>query len=250
MADFDKITAFAFKWEGGYSAYDNDAPSWCPAKGTPGAKLIGTNRGISAQAYKAFYGKCPTIEEMKALTEAQAKMIYKKLFWDRIQGDKIKNNSVAQMMFQFIIGSGPGQLSDLKAIANATAGKKLFIENDQNFTVAQAEEINNLNQKKYWDNLKAWRHAYFIRICEYNPSLKMYLKGWQNRLNSFVFESSGIDKKKVLMIAGGSVLLLILVFSYFKQVTWKQKILAAISIGVIIYFGLKIYNAYKDNAFK
>src|SRR6478752_8502701 len=104
MADFENIVSVSFKWEGGYSAYSNDSASWC------GGQLIGTNRGISAVAYKGFYGVCPTVDQLKALTAEQAKAIYKKLFWDKLQLDKIKNDSVAQIMFQYIIGSGSSQI--------------------------------------------------------------------------------------------------------------------------------------------
>jgi len=243
MANFEKIVQISFNWEGGYSAYSNDSASWCDNK------LIGTNRGISAIAYKGYYGYCPTVAQLKALTEDQAKAIYKKLFWDKLQLDHVKNDSVAQMMFQYIIGSGASQISDLKAIANDTAGQKLFIENDVPFTVDQAEEINGLNQHKYFDNLQQWRLAFFDRLVASNPSLKMYLQGWRNRTLSYHYEGSiGIDK--LLLISGAITVLIFLALLKSKKLTMTQKIALSLSAGVITYTGVKIYDNYKNNNFK
>lgn len=243
MADFEKIVATSFKWEGGYSAYSNDSASYCDGQ------LIGTNRGISAIAYKGFYGHCPTVAQLQALTVDQAKMIYKKLFWDKLQLDHVKNDSVAQMMFQYIIGSGASQISDLKAIANKTAGKHLFDENDTPFTIAQAEKINTLNQKKYFENLQQWRLEYFDRIIAANPSLAMYRDGWRNRTLSYHYEGSiGIDK--LLVISGGAALVTFGLLMTTNKVTMTQRILAAVSIGVIIYAGAKVYDNYQNNNYK
>lgn len=72
MADFNSIASKTFKFEGRYQNYTTDTANYC------NGNLIGTNHGISAIGYKGFYGKCPTVDQMKALTIAQAKMIYKK----------------------------------------------------------------------------------------------------------------------------------------------------------------------------
>lgn len=243
MANFEKIVQISFNWEGGYSAYSNDTASWCDNK------LIGTNRGISAIAYKGYYGYCPSVAQLKALTEDQAKAIYKKLFWDKLQLDYVKNDSVAQMMFQYIIGSGASQISDLKAIANDTAGHELFKENDTPFTIDQAKDINGLNQKRYFENLQQWRLDFFDRLVASNPSLKMYLQGWRNRTLSYHYEGSiGIDK--LLMISTGVTILIFFALMRSKKLTIGQKVALALSAGVITYTGVKIYDKVKNNNFK
>jgi lysozyme family protein len=187
MANFDPIFNLTLKHEGGFQQLPNDSANYV------NGKLIGTNKGISAIGYYDFYKKIPTVEQMKNLTFDQAKAIYKKNYWDKINGDKINNQSVAELMFQFIIGSGASQLSDLKDIANKIAGKKLLASVDKTFTDAEAQIINSLPADKYWAALKAWRHAFFIRLVNAKPKLKQFLKGWQNRLNSYVFRPSSKD---------------------------------------------------------
>lgn len=181
MAEFKPIFLTTLKKEGGFQKFDNDSANYV------NKVLIGTNRGISAIAYYEYYKKIPTEQDLKSLTEAQAEQIFKKNYWNKINGDKIKNQSVAQLMFQYIIGSGASQLSDLKDIANMVLGKKLIASIDKTFTDSEIDIINSLNQKVYWEALKSWRHAFFISLTTKQPKKKEFLKGWQNRLNSYTF---------------------------------------------------------------
>ena len=188
MADFKPIFENTLKKEGGFQKFSDDSANYV------NGVLIGTNRGISAQAYYTFYGRVPTEADMKALSQDQAYQIFKKNYWNKINGDKIKNQSVAAMMFQFIIGSGASQLSDLKDIANKVNGKDVLSSNDTPFTDSQIEFINGLNQLKYWEALKKWRHEFYIKLVAKKPGLKKFLNGWQSRLNSYVFkDDSGIQ---------------------------------------------------------
>lgn len=187
MAQFDPVFNLTLKHEGGFQQFPNDSANYV------NGKLIGTNRGISAIAYYSHYKKVPTVQDMKNLTVEQAKAIYKRNYWDKINGDKINNQSVAELMFQFIIGSGASQLSDLKNIANIIAGKKVMAEIDKTFTDAEAAIINSLPAVKYWAALKAWRHSFFIRLVKAKPKLQQFLKGWQKRLDSYVFKPSPQD---------------------------------------------------------
>lgn len=213
-APFEPVFENTLKKEGGFQSFPEDTANYC------GGQLIGTKYGISAIGYKGFHGVCPTQEQIKALTQNDAFKIFKRKYWDRINGDKINNASVAAMMFQYIIGSGASQLSDIKAIANATAGKKLIAEVDTDITNEEAKIINSLPQRKFWDNLVSWRKEFYTRLVKKQPEKAKFLQGWLNRLNSYKFEDTGSGnlvgtllpktkkKRKILLIAGGSLLLL------------------------------------------
>ncbi len=203
MAYFDPVYNLTLKHEGGFQQFPNDSANYV------NGKLIGTNKGISAEGYYAYYKKVPTVQDMKNLTFEQAKAIYKKNYWDKINGDKIKNQSVAELMFQFIIGSGASQLSDLKDIANVISGKKLILSIDRAFTDAEINIINALPSDKYWAALKAWRHAFFVRLVAKKPKLKQFLKGWQNRLDSYKFIPDAISENP--SATGGTLFFLILI---------------------------------------
>lgn len=201
MASFEKAIVNTFKAEGGFQAKKNDKANYV------NGKLIGTNRGISAQAYYTYYKRVPTVADMKALTVEQAKMIFKGNYWDKVAGDLIVNQSVAEMMFQYIIGSGASQLSDIKDRANEVAGKWVLLSNDHPISRMDAIFINDLDQAKLHANMKAWRFGHYNRVVaasiaawenEHGRKItekealtetkKEFLKGWQNRLNTHIFK--------------------------------------------------------------
>lgn len=212
MAEFKPIYDTTLKHEGGFQKFANDSANYV------NGVLIGTNHGISASAYATYYKRVPSEADMKALTQAQAFEIFKANYWQKVNGGKIANQSVAQMMFQYVIGSGAGQLSDLKDIANYVAGKKILASTDVSITDKEAELINGLDQQKYWDAMKAWRHAYYLRIVKANPKLAPFLKGWQKRLDSYVY--SGNSEKKSLIFNWKTwlaLLLLIAIYFFFLR---------------------------------
>ena len=110
MADFNTIWSRVLKDEGGYQTDTEDSGNYCENK------LIGTKYGIAAINYKAYYGYCPTIQQMKDLTEAQAKAIWKKTVWDNIQGDKIDSMGIASMILDAAGGGKSGYLHVRQAI--------------------------------------------------------------------------------------------------------------------------------------
>lgn len=178
MASFDKAIVNTFKAEGGFQQDEADNANYV------NGVLIGTNRGISAQGYYAFYKKIPTVSDIKNLSEIQAKAIFKGNYWDKVGGDNIKNQSVAEMMFQYIIGSGASQLSDIKDIANRTNGTDVLAENDFPITKYDCDFINSLDQHKFFNALWQWRLSFYDVIVARNPKKQKFLQGWKNRLNT------------------------------------------------------------------
>lgn len=181
MASFDKAIINTFKAEGGFQKDATDNANYV------NSVLIGTNRGISAQGYYGFYKKVPTVNDIKNLTVEQAKQIFKGNYWDKVCGDFIVNQSVAELMFQFVIGSGSSQISDIKDIANKVGGKSILILNDLPITKLDAAHINTLNQELFHARMKEWRFELYNRIIAKNPAKKKFLKGWQNRLNTHIY---------------------------------------------------------------
>lgn len=201
MAQFEEAIKNTFKAEGGFQAHVNDKANYV------NGVLIGTNRGISAQGYYEYFKKIPTVDDMKNLTVEQAKLIFKSNYWDKVAGDQIANQSVAELMFQFVIGAGSSQLSDIKDIANQTQGQVVLTSNDLPISKGDVAFINGLNQQSYHANLKAWRFHYYDLIVARSiaawelahkrkitekealtETKKEFLHGWQNRLNTHIFK--------------------------------------------------------------
>ena len=95
MASFEKASTVVAGVEGGYSTNINDKGNYLTNSDFEAKKnFIGTNWGISAPTLAAWRGKAVTKEDMKALTYPEALKIFKKNYWDAIDGDKIKDNSL------------------------------------------------------------------------------------------------------------------------------------------------------------
>lgn len=202
-ADFKQAVERVYKEEGGFQAQKADTGNFF------NGKLIGTKYGITPAAYHAFYKVEPTQDTIKNLTKSQASPIYKKNYWDKIRGDEIKNNSVADLMLNYVVNSGSGMITPIEKIANATAGKKIVSESLP-LTSQEVEAINKLNQKAFFDNLKKYRKDFYVNLVKKQPAKEVYLKGWLNRLNSYKFEpeSGGMSKKHLFLIGGALVVII------------------------------------------
>src|SRR6478609_3873494 len=96
MADFNEAIDIVLEHEGGYVDHPSD----------PGGA---TNRGITFNLFKQYaaeLGVPATKDSLKALTEIQAQSIYKKEFWDKMSGDKIKDQQLATQVFDFYVNAG------------------------------------------------------------------------------------------------------------------------------------------------
>lgn len=188
MANFNLFSPKLARYEGGYENYPNDSANF--VNGVD----IGTNHGISAQAYYHFYGVIPTVDDIKSITIDQANQIFKTNYWDKINGDRIQNQSVAELMMDFVEGSGYDQISVLKKIANDNGAFPSITENDNPITDDEADRINKINQELYFDALKTERIQFFNYLAQKNPvKYGEFLQGWLNRINKYVFVS---DVKK------------------------------------------------------
>lgn len=91
---FQKI----LKIEGGYQAMPDDNGNYC------GGQLIGTKYGVSAVAYSAWVGRCPSIEEMKNLTTDTAFQFYA-WYFDRYNLYPIQSQQFFELLANNTMGS-------------------------------------------------------------------------------------------------------------------------------------------------
>lgn len=180
--------------EGGYSINPNDTGNYFDRN------LIGSNLGVTGNAYYKYYNKKPTKDTIKNLKIVDVTPIYKYNYWDKIKGDLITNESLADLMMFIVVNSGVGMVKSLKTIANATAGKKLFAETTTPFTPNEIQLINSLPQSIYFDNIKMAREAFYRNLVKNKPSNAVFLNGWLKRLNSHKY--SGVKSSNNNLIIG------------------------------------------------
>lgn len=97
MSAFDLAVSAVLKHEGGYVDHPAD----------PGGA---TNRGVTLKVLEAYRGKPVTKDDVRALTEAEARAIYRHRYWMPIRGDDLPG-SVAYCVFDAAVNSGVSQAS-------------------------------------------------------------------------------------------------------------------------------------------
>lgn len=211
MADFKPVFEATKGFEGGFQNMASDTGNYCDGK------LIGTKYGIAATGFKGYFGRCPSVEEIKNLSVQTAYEIGKKNYWDAIQGDKINSQKLAHLIFDSVYGGSSGFLHIRQAL-NKIANKNITSETSKwGLTNNEISAINNLDSTKLFNQLYEIRKKFF----ETHSQASIYGKGWTNRLNSIFNQYSvkivEITKKYWLVLALGISALTVGIYLYKKK---------------------------------
>lgn len=208
MANFDPIFKKTEGWEGGYQNYPEDVANY-----TSSGKLVGTNRGISAISYEQYLGREPSEAEMRAITPEIAKKVYIKLFWNKIRGDEIKDQDVADIIFATYIGN-PAKSN--KIVQNALAGLQFNVNVKTPYSDEVIKAINRANPKKLFYAIKEEKRKFLESLRSKYPQ---FIRGWMRKLESFEYGG----KKKWVLIS--SVLIVLLSGGYIAyRKGWYKKL--------------------------
>lgn len=168
MADINKIIDHVFVLEGGWVDHPSDSAG-C------------TQMGITRASLSSYRGKTVTCSDVRNVSKAEATNIYKKNYWDKIKGDDINSQNVANLLFDFAVNSGVNKAS--KSIQELVG-----VSQDGIIGSKTIEAINKQDAEELFNRLKQYRRSYYDAIVRNNPSQKAFIRGWTNRLNSFKFE--------------------------------------------------------------
>lgn len=199
-ANFDASIKRVYEYEGGYQNSPNDTGNYF------NGKLIGTNLGITPQAYYNYYHSAPGVDTIKNLTRSKSDPIYQANYWNKIRGNEIANDAVASLMLDSVVQSGLSQIKAFKKIANAISWKKIFAETTTPFTAQEIKLLNALPQQTYFNQLKAYRKRFYEDLAKKQPKNKVFINGWLKRLDKHKFSGVGsgfsFDKRTTLIALG------------------------------------------------
>ena len=167
MADFSKYAPKLLQLEGGYTNHPED-------KGGP------TNLGITLKTYREYCGQEKTIKDLQNMSYGTWEKIMKDLYWDRVKGDKIENQSLAEIVADWCVNSG---LTGVMKVQEILGCKPDGIVGPITLSL-----INTSDAELLFDRIWKARQQFYINIVKKNPKQKLFMNGWMNRLNSFKFE--------------------------------------------------------------
>lgn len=175
MANFQLFIPILQKIEGGYQNLVGDSGNYNSL-----GQRVGTNFGISARFYEDIIGRPPTVADMKAITKAYAQQLYKKYFWDDVQGDVLISQSVANIITDHAVNGGEDSIGKIvQRILVNDFKKSVTIDGDIGPKTAQV--INSVNQQQLFDKIKLARKNWYLE------NGGQFLNSWLDRLTKFIY---------------------------------------------------------------
>lgn len=167
MANLETALKKVLGWEGGFANDPDDS-------GGP------TMKGVTIATYKEYCRRkgrpVPTVNDLKKITNAEILDLANLLYWSKIQGDKISNQSIANLCFDCIWGSGTKYIKVIQ--------KVLGVQADGIFGPVSLKTLNEWNPQSQIFEMLWNRRSSYLASCS---GAWKYLKGWMRRLNSYTF---------------------------------------------------------------
>ena len=158
--------------EGGLSKETSDTAS---ADKVPDGSGYHTNKGITWTTWKSVFGSgLDSIRRFYAMSDEDWGKVYKPLYWDKMGGDKINSQRIADTLVHWAWGSGLEIPS--KAIQGIVGTKQDGIIGDKTI-----DAINNSNEADTFTKIKQAHIDHWNNLLK-NPKYSMN-KGWITRLN-------------------------------------------------------------------
>lgn len=189
-----------------------------------------TKYGITQKTYEAYIGRKLSDAEaesvMKNLSIDTALKIYKKEYWDKIGGDKLKNFTIAAALFDQAVNRGViPVLKQAQAIVGTTADGIIGPK-----TIAA---LNAVNESAFLSSFLTASKQSYATIVKNNPSQAAFYDGWMKRvdkLTNYVTANLGkLNGAKV--ITGVTTVVLLASLAYFSYKYYQNNNLAN-SIGL------------------
>lgn len=126
-----------------------------------------TKYGISQAAY-------PNVD-IRNLTEQQARDIYKRDYWDRVRGDDLTSQLIAENLFDTAVNMGVRTASRLaQSMLNISPADGIIGS-------ASLGVINKQDEKDFIIHFTLVKIGYYANLCNKDRTQSKFLLGWVNR---------------------------------------------------------------------
>lgn len=163
-ADYCRIVPWIKKWEAGLAHLP---------EGT-------TNRGvIYEKTWIYYFGN--TYDRFLIMSDDDWGYIFKNGYWDRIKGDSIQNQEVAELLADWVWMSGT-------KTPTKKVQKVLGLPQTGTFDSKTLSKINKSNGRWLWEELVKERFKFITNLVADKPdNYRQFLNGWINRQTDMVF---------------------------------------------------------------
>ena len=153
--------------EGGFTNDPRD-----PGNKLPDGRAGCTMYGVTQASWESFIGKRVTQEQMKQLAPQSVAPIYKKKYWDAVNGDELPAG-LDYLMFDFAVNVGPGRA--IKIMQSA-----LGVSVDGVIGRITMKALRDASPEELIEKFSEEKEAYYKSL----PTFSTFGKGWLNRIAS------------------------------------------------------------------
>lgn len=141
-----------------------------------------TNRGITLKTLADWRGRPTTAEDVRKLTEVEAREIYRERYIIEPRLHKVTDPRVRALAVDCAVNHGPRQAVKLLQLA-----ARVFPDGDLGSKTEAA--VNRMTPSALYARLCAARVRFYGQIIKKDSSQHVFAEGWANRVAEFIEEA-------------------------------------------------------------
>ena len=138
-----------------------------------------TKFGITLKTLSDYRGKDCTAEDVRELSEAEAKKIYKDLYWDRLKLSEVDNMNLCMVLFDQAVNRGTWKVTE-------QIQKILGVKVDGVFGPVTLQAVNAINPKKLIIKFIIEAQMAYVDMAIHGHGQLENLKGWIARTHKLL----------------------------------------------------------------